>query len=54
MEDFWKVKSRNKKSLHSKIETKPRPLISETEHTVFDGRKVFHKKDLAEISNVGD
>ena len=25
--------------------------MSETDHTVFEGRKVFHKKDFAEISN---
>ena len=46
---FVVVRNRNKKNLDSKFETKPKPLASETDHTVFDGRKVFHKKDKAEI-----
>ncbi len=28
-----------------------RKLISETEHAVSDGRKTFHKKDIAEVPN---
>ena len=48
---YFVVRNRNKKNLASKFETRIRPIISETEHTVFDGKKVFHKKDVAEVDN---
>ena len=49
-ERCFAVRNGNERSLDSKFETKPRPLISESEHTVFDGRKVLHKKDVAETT----
>ena len=33
------------------METRIRSIISETKHTVSDGKKVFHKKDVAEVNN---
>ena len=35
----------------SKFETKIRKLANEREHTVSDGSKIFHKKDVAEVPN---
>ena len=48
---YFVVKNRNANNLASKFETKVRPLVAETEHTVSDGTKIFHKKDVAEVHN---
>ncbi len=48
---YFVVKNRNANNLASKFETRVRPLVAETKHTVSDGMKVFHKKDVAEVHN---
>ncbi len=48
---YFVVKNRNKRALSSKFETKIRKLANETENSVSDGSKTFHKKDVAEIPN---
>ena len=45
------VRKRAKANLSSKFKTRIRPKVCETEHTVFAGKKVFHKKDVAEVQN---
>ena len=48
---YFVVKNRNKRASSSKFESKIRKLVNETEHTISDGRKTFHKKDVAEVSH---
>ena len=46
---YFVVRNRNERALVSRFETKVRKLVSETDHTVSDGKKTFHKKDIAEV-----
>ena len=48
---YFVVKNRNKRALSSKFEYRGWKLESETKHNVSDRKKIFHKKDIAEIRN---
>ena len=38
--------------MESKFEQKIRPFVAETEHTVTEGHKTFHKKDIADVTDL--
>ncbi len=46
------VKNHQKKSLESNFEDVPRKTVTETKHTVSDGVKTYHKKDIADITQI--
>ncbi len=49
---FFVTKCRKPYSLSSKFETRPRAVTTETEHTVSDGKSTFHKKDIADVTQI--
>ncbi len=46
---FVVEKTRNRKGWNSKFQDKPLLVTSETDHTVTVGKRVLHKKDVAEV-----
>ncbi len=49
---FFVTKNHKKKRFQSSFETTPRMASKETDHTASDGKTVFHKKDIADVTNV--
>ncbi len=49
---FFVTKCRKPNSLSSKFESRPRAVTKETEHTVSDGQSTFHKKDIADVTQL--
>ncbi len=42
--EYFVVKKRNRKDMDSMYEDKPKKVVEETRHTVFDGVKTYHEK----------
>ncbi len=49
---YFVVKNHNKKGLESSFDQSPKATVTETKHTVSDGRKVYHKKDIADVTQI--
>ncbi len=49
---FFVVQNHQRKSLESKYEQIPKRTVTETEHTVSDGQKTYHKKDIADLTSL--
>ncbi len=49
---YFVVKNHSRKEMESRFELNPHRVVSETKHTVSDGDKTYHKKDVANFTNV--
>ncbi len=49
---YFVVKNHSRKGMESRFELTPHKVLSETKHTVSDGVKTYHKKDVANVTNV--
>ncbi len=49
---FFVVRNHQRKGLESKFEQLPKRTVTETEHTVSDGQRTYHKKDIADVTSL--
>ncbi len=49
---YFVVKNHSRKGMESRFELTPHKVVSETMHTVSDGVKTYHKKDVANVTKV--
>ncbi len=49
---FFVTKNTKPTSLASKFESAPRAVVAETALTVTDGKTIFHRKDIADVTQI--
>ncbi len=50
--NFFVMKNHDFKGLESRFELNPKRTVTETDHTVSDGKKTYHKKDIADVTEL--